>query len=191
MTEQDALPPAIEPSVSTGAEPAPPLQGLPLDPWVRPRRIPRPLLGVSLSCFGALLWSYLVVGEIVVWTALPEAVGVLAVMGVFGVAWYRGTSQMPAMPRWRWLLPGIVGFFAWLFTLILSTSVFSTGERSNAEMAALLLLAFAAGAYALGRHLTALVRVPLSPPARAGRIAFWVVASLATLMAGVNIISYA
>ena len=42
-----------------------------------------------------------------------------------------------------------------------------------------------------GRRLTALNPVPLSPRARAGRIAFWVIAGIATLLAGVNIISYA
>ena len=69
--------------------------------------------------------------------------------------------------------------------------MFSTGGRSKAELAALLLWSFAAASYALGRRLTALDRVALSPPARAGRIAFWLIAGIATLLAGVNIISYA
>jgi hypothetical protein len=167
------------------------LQGFPLDPWVRPRRVQRPLLGASLWCFGALFWSYLVAGEIVVWTAVPEALGVLAVMGAFGLAWYGGTSQTPRLPHWRWLLPGIIGFCLWLLTLLISTAIFSTGGRSSAEMAALLLWSFAASVYALGRRLTALDSVPLSPRARAGRIALWVIAGIATLLAGVNIISYA
>ncbi|HKO52106.1 MAG TPA: hypothetical protein VJV79_30560 [Polyangiaceae bacterium] len=185
----ETLPPSLEPIAPP--PPAPLLQGFPLDPWARPRRVPRPLVGVSLWCFGALFWSYLVVGEIVVWTAVPEALGVLAVLGAFGVAWYRGTSQMPAAPRWRVLLPGVIAFCSWLVALLMSAAVFSTGGRKNAELAALLLWAFAAGAYALGRRLTALNRVSSSPLERVSRIALWVIAGLATLMAGVNIISYA
>jgi len=177
---------------SAAAPPAePPIQALPLDPWVRPRRVQRPLIGVSLWCFGALLWSYLVVGEIVVWTAVPEALGVLAVLCAFGLAWHRGTSQMPPAPIWRILVPGIVAFFSWLVALLFSCVVFNTGGRKNAELVALLLWCFAAGAYALGRHLTALQDVSSSTLERASRIALWVIAGLATLMAGVNIISYA
>jgi hypothetical protein len=194
MTDQDSRPPLPPPLPAEPIAPPPPIeppfQGFPLDPWVRPRRVQRPLLGVSLWCFGALFWSYLVVGEIVVWTAVPEALGVLAVLGAFGVAWYHGTSQMPHAPLWRILLPGIIAFVLWLVTLVMSTAVFNTGGRKNAELAALLLWSFAASAYALGRHLTALNGVSLSTPARAGRIACWLIAALATLMAGINIISY-
>ena len=192
MTDQDSrepLPPPAEPAPPATAEP--PLQALPLDPWVRPRRIQRPLLGISLWCFGALLWSYLVAGEMVVWTAVPEALGVLAVLGAFAVAWYHGTSQMPRAAHWRILLPGLIGFFSWLITLLICSAVFETGGRRNAELAALLLWSFSATAYTLGRHLTALNYVSLSKPARAGRIACWVITALATLMTGVNIISYA
>jgi len=184
-------PPAIERVGDPGWGPAQVFQSLPLDDLVGPRRVPRPLLGVSLWCFGALFWSYLVVGEIVVWTAVPEILGVLAVLGAFAVAWSHGTSQMPRAAVVRRLVPGLIAFFSWLVALVVSTAVFSTGGRSKAEMAALLLWSFAASSYALGRHLTGLKRVPLSKPARAGRIACWVIAALATLMAGVNIISYA
>jgi hypothetical protein len=193
MTEQENLdlpPSAVEPTAPR-AEPAQLPQSLPLDPWVQPQRVQRPLLGASLWCFGALFWAYLVVGEIMVWTAVPEAFGILAVLVTFGLAWYRATSQLPHAPRWRWLLPGIVAFFAWLITLILSSAVFSTGGRKQAELAALLLWSFAGTAYALGRHLTAQQRVPSSPNARARSIVLWLIAGIATLMAGVNIISYA
>jgi hypothetical protein len=192
MTDQDGrepLPPAAEPFAPPPPI-EPPFQRLPPDPWVRPQRVQRPLLGVSLWCFGALFWSYLVVGEIVVWTAVPEALGALAVLGAFGVAWYHGTSQMPRAPHWRILLPGIIAFFSWLITLLVSTAVFSTGGRKNAELVALLLWSFSATAYALGRRLTALNQVSLSTRARAGRIALWVLAGVSTLMAGVNIVSY-
>jgi hypothetical protein len=162
----------------------------PLDPWVRPRRIQRPLVGVSLWCFGALLWSYLVVGEIVVWTAVPEALGVLAVMSAFGLAWYRGTSQLPRASRVRILLPGLIAFCSWLVVLVMSSAVLNTAARKDAELTALLLWSLAASAYALGRHLTALNRVPASRLERASHIALWAIAGLATLMAGVNIISY-
>jgi len=192
MTDQEGrepLPPPAEPTAPAPAEP--PFQGLTLDDLVGPWRVQRPLVGVSLWCFGALFWSYLVVGEIVVWTAVPEVLGVLAVMGAFGVAWYRGTSQMPRAPHFRILLPGIVAFFSWLIALVVSAAVFNTGGRKNAELAALLLWSFAATAYALGRRLTALKPVPLSTPARASRIACWVIATLATVMAGINIISFA
>ena len=188
--ESDELAPSAEPTAPL-AEPAPMPQALPFDGWVRPRRVQRPLVGATLCCFGALFWSYLVVGEIVVWTAVPEALGILAVLGAFGLAWYRATSQMPEAPRWRWLMPGIVAFVAWLFTLLVSTAVFDTAGRKQAELAALLLWSFAATSYALGRHLMAEERVPLTPNARTGRIVLWVIAGIATLMAGVNIIGNA
>ena len=197
MTDPDSrspLPPPLPPPAEPVAPPtrlAPPFQGFPLDPWVRPPRVQRPLVGVSLWCFGALFWAYLVVGEIVVWTAVPEALGVLAVMGAFGVAWYHGTSQMPRAPQFRILLPGIIAFFSWLVALVMSTAVFSTGGRQQAELAALLLWSFAAATYTLGRHLMGQVSVPLSSNARTGRIALWLIAGIATLLAGVNIISYA
>ena len=193
MTEQDSPAPAPAPT-QPPAPPWPPerpFQDLPLYALAGPRRVQRPLLGVSLWCFGALFWAYLVVGELVVWTAFPEALGVLAVLGAFGIAWHQGTSQMPPAPRWRILLPGIVAFCLWLITLVVSTALFSTGGRKNAELAALLLWSFAAAAYTLGRRLTALNHVSLSPPARARRVVFWLIAGLATLLAGVNIISYA
>ncbi len=179
--QPEALPPV----------PVPLPQGLPFDPWVRPPRVQRPLLGASLWCFGALFWAYLVVGEIVVWTAVPEVLGVLAVLATFGLAWRCSTSQIPDAPRWRWLLPGIVAFFSWLIALGMSTAVFSTGGRKQAEMAALLLWSCAAASYALGRRLTAQYDLPLTQNARAGRIALWVIAGFATLMAGINIISNA
>ena len=207
MTDEDdreSLPPSSEPTVPT-VEPTAALveptvapvesatlpQGLPPDGWVRPQRVQRPIIGATLWCFGALFWAYLVVGEIVVWTAFPEALGILSVLIAFGLAWHRATSQLPQAPRWRWLLPGIVAFFSWVLTLAICSAVFSTGGRKEAELAALLLWSFAGATYALGRHLTAQHRVSLSPNARAGRIALWLIAGIATLMAGVNIISYA
>jgi|SRR6188768_1673034 len=192
MNEQESseLAPSAEPTAPL-AEPAPMPQALPFDGWVRPRRVQRPLVGATLCCFGALFWSYLVVGEIVVWTAVPEALGVLAVLGTFGLAWYRATCQMPHAPRWRRFLPGIIAFFSWLVALVMSTAVFSTGGRQQAELAALLLWSFAAATYTLGRHLMGQVSVPLSSNARTGRIALWLIAGIATLLAGVNIISYA
>ncbi|HYP97224.1 MAG TPA: hypothetical protein VER96_01035 [Polyangiaceae bacterium] len=206
MTEEDdreSVPPSeptvptIEPaapeieSISRLVEPPTLPQGAPFDGWVRPPRVQRPMIGATLWCFGALFWAYLVVGEIVVWTAFPEALGILAVLIAFGLAWHRATSQLPQAPRWRWLLPGIVAFFSWVFTLLISSAAFSTGGRKEAELVALLLWAFAGASYALGRHLTAQQAVPMNPNARAGRIALWLIAGIATLMAGVNIISYA
>jgi len=199
MIDQNDREPQPTPAEITAspAEPAPmPVQvqvpqALPFDGWVRPKRVQRPLVGATLWCFGALFWAYLVVGEIVLWTAVPEALGVLAVLGTFGVAWQRATSQMPQAPRVRWLLPGIIAFFGWLFALLVCSALFSTGGRDKAELTALLLWSIAAATYALGRHLTAQNRLPLSMRARAGRIALWVIAGIATLMAGVNIISYA
>jgi hypothetical protein len=191
MTDQPNLDPLPLPAEFTASSTKPPPlpAAPPLDPWVRPQRVQRPLIGASLWCFGALFWAYLVVGEIVVWTAVPEALGILAVLIAFGLAWYRATSQMPQAPRWRWLMPGIVAFFVWLLTLLVSSAAFDTGGRKQAELAALLLWSFAATSYALGRHLTAQRPAPSSTRARAGRIALWVIASVATLMAGVNIIS--
>jgi hypothetical protein len=182
--------PPVEPAPPP-APPVPPPYGSPGDGWVRPRRVQRPVLGATLWCFGALFWSYLVVGEIVVWTAVPEAFGVLAVLATFGIAWYRATSQMPPAPRRHWLLPGILAFFSWLVALVISMIVFATDGRKQAELAALMLWSVAAGTYTLGRHLTAQEHVPLTANARKGRIALWLIAGIATLMAGVNIISYA
>lgn len=193
MNEADSLEPLPSPSEPAApiAELVPALPPQPFDGWVRPQRVQRPLVGATLWCFGALFWSYLVAGELVVWTAVPEALGVVAVLSAFGLAWHRATSQMPQAPRWRWLLPGIIAFFAWLIALAMSTAVFSTGGRKEAELAALLLWSFAAASYALGRRLTAQHDVPLSPNARTGRIGLWLIAGIATLMAGVNIFSYA
>ena len=192
MTELDSH----EPPPSAAEHTAPPtldepsFPDFPLDPWVRPRRIQRPLVGVSLWCFGALLWAYLVVGEIVVWTAVPEALGVLAVLGAFALAWYRGTSQLSRASRGSWLVPGIIAFCSWLVVLVICGAVFNTAVRKDAELTALLLWSLAAGTYALGRHLTALNPVPASKLERASHIALWLIAGLATLMAGVNIINY-
>ncbi len=130
-------------------------------------------------------------GEIVVWTAEPEALGVLAVLGAFGAAWQHGTSQIPRAAKRRRVLPAIIAFFSWLVMLAISTAVFDTNGRSKAEVAALLLWSFAATSYALGRRLTALEPVSLSRRARAGRLALWLIAGIATLLAGINIISYA
>jgi len=193
MTDQDSHEPLTSPSESSAlpAELAALPQAPPFDGWVRPQRIQRPLVGATLWCFGALFWSYLVVGELVVWTAVPEILGVIAVLSAFGLAWYRATSQMAQAPRWRWLLPGVAAFFSWLLVLAMSTTVFSTGGRKEAELAALLLWSFSATTYTLGRHLAAQHHLPLSPNARNGRIALWLITGIATLMAGVNIISYA
>jgi hypothetical protein len=127
----------------------------------------------------------------VVWTPVPELFGLLAVIAAFGLACYRGTSQMQGASGFRKALPGIIAFFSWLFSMLVFTAMFGTHSRSKAEMTSLLLWFLAAIAYAWGRHLVALDKVPLTGGARAGRIALWVFAAIATLMAGANIISYA
>lgn len=184
------MPPPLEPAAQPPAPAALP-QGMPFDGWVKPLRPQHPRVGATLWCFGALFWAYLVAGEIVVWTAVPEAFGVLAVLIAFGLAWHRATSQIPQAPRWGWLLPGIIAFFSWLLVLLMSSVIFSTGGRKEAELAALFLWSVAAGSYAVGRHLTAQRHVALTSNARAGRIALWVIAGIATLIAGVNVVNYA
>ncbi len=179
------------PPPPTGPYPLPPAAAMPDLSWGKPQRPPRPLLGTTLWSYGALLWAYLVAGEIVVWTAVPELLGVVAVLAAFSLACHRGTSQMPNASRLSRALPGVIAFFGWCFSMLAFTAVFATGRRSQAELTSLLLWFLAAISYSLGRHLVALNKVPSTDLARRGRVVLWLVTGIATLMAGANIIGHA
>jgi hypothetical protein len=159
------------------------------EPFSRALRPPRLVLGPGLWIFGALLWSYVVLGQFVV-KDFPEGIALLTLALVVGVTYaaavrdsLRAVPAEPSARRRRWLWPGVAAFGFWLGTTLLVTAV---GKSSNANLDApitLLLLALSVLAIILGRRFTHPGRPKRSLGKLALFIAAWLLAALATLAA--------
>lgn len=111
------------------------------------------LLGTSLWLFGALLWTYVVLGEWVVKASFPEPLAILIVIGVFAGSWYVSAKAPSHALRTHPILPGIIAFVSWAILLLLVSTLLGT-HRTN-EVAYLTVFLWVVGALSFwyGRRL--------------------------------------
>jgi hypothetical protein len=140
----------------------------------------RPLLGGSLWTFGALLWAYLVMGELVVNAELNEPFAMLIVTAALGIAWYGAVRHAPPGNLPRKIAPGLIGIAIWIVALFLAAVTCGTTRRSTIEALTVVFLLPALGAYFVGRRLTANPKLELSRRRRAAEIVLWVSSGLVT-----------
>lgn len=144
------------------------------------------VLDATLWSFGALLWAYVVAGELVVGVRVPESMAVLGVLIAFGSAWYWAVT-----PAWRggasWprlVAPVFLAIGAFFVTIVFACSVsgHSTSEVQAISMALWFVAVFA---FAVGRERVRrrAAPAPVSSEQRALRFALWLVSGLVTLSA--------
>ncbi|HWA77913.1 MAG TPA: hypothetical protein VG937_36515 [Polyangiaceae bacterium] len=150
----------------------------------------RPVLGPSLWLFGALLWAYVIAGELVVRSGFPEPLGWLGVLFVLGVTWFfaieRSFVEDPPAPNERLkraLSPLVAALGLWIATLIVSTLIGATsrGDLDGLITVGLWLLSLAP--FFGGRRMTGNRRPPIDPSRRPLGILLWIGAALVTLVA--------
>lgn len=142
----------------------------------------------TLWISGALLWAYVVSGEYVIRADLPEVLGVLGVLGALAASWHKATSSLPADPLWPRALPGLLALGLGAAVVIFGLIVADALHFGHSELFGLVLLALGVLSYFAGRRLT---KLPAALPASRGRraisVVLWMIASVATLIALVNI----
>jgi hypothetical protein len=155
----------------------------------------RPLLGPSLWLFGALLWAYVIVGELVVRSGFPEPLGWLGVLFVLGVTWFfaieRSFGEDAPAPHERLkraLSPLAAAVGLWLATLILSTVIGATTPGNLDGLITVGLWLFSLGPFFVGRRMTGTQRPAIDPSRRPLGILLWIGATLVTLVALVPVL---
>jgi hypothetical protein len=144
----------------------------------------------ALWIFGALLWGYVVAGELVVNQGLPEGLAVLGVVGAVGGVWRASTAELRSerLP-WPWLLVPLLLAIA-LFPVVLLLAIGLAGSSPSAMVGVPIALWFVAAlAVFFGRQ-----RSPR--PLRASTsaqhwktLAVYAVSSLLTLFALISVVS--
>jgi hypothetical protein len=145
-----------------------------------------PLLGPALWIFGAVLWAYVVAGELSVRTdsALVEALGAVAVLATLGANGYAAMQCGPHGRKWELrILPGVIAVALWVLVLGVLTRVSGAPTRSEVEGITVALWIVSFVAFLLGRYLTGPSRRSLAPRGRFGRIVLWTISALVTLIA--------
>lgn len=142
------------------------------------------VVDATLWSFGALLWAYVVAGELVVGVNLPEPMALLAVLVAFGGAWYcavapgfRGGASFP-----RLVAPVFLAVGAFFSTILFACSV-SGHSTSEVQAISVALWFVAVFAFAVGRERTRRRAAPsrVSSDQRAARFALWLISGVATL----------
>jgi len=142
------------------------------------------VLNATLSSFGALLWAYVVAGELVVGANLPESMGVLGVLAAFGGVWYSEVTPdfRAGSGLKRVILPGFLALAAFFSALLFACAVSGSTESDVQAMSAALwfvaLFAFVVGRERARRSAPP---APVSHEKKAARFALWLVSGLATL----------
>lgn len=147
------------------------------------RQKSRPLLGGVLWTFGALLWAYLVMGELVVHFELNEVLAVLVVAAVLGISWYGAARHAPAGNLGRKIAPGVLGIVLFFVALVFVSAVFGSSRQRTVEALTVAFWFPALLAYVLGRNLIRAPKPERSRPQRVGVIALWIASSLVTALA--------
>lgn len=174
--------PAVPPDASG---PTPPLSMAPnLDPPFRVRN-PSRIVGPALWIHGALLWSYVVLGELVVSRKFPEPLAWLIVLGVFVRTWFVAVRHLPrdSANLWRRIVSGVLALAIYFFAMAFTTAILGGGGRSGVEALTILLWFFALGSYALGRRMTRAPRPRPSEFSRPLALGLWTVSGASTLVA--------
>jgi hypothetical protein len=141
------------------------------------------LLGAALQAFGALLWAYVVFGELVVGLEFPELLATLLVAAAFGLTWWIAVSRIASPWHFRKLAPGALGFVAWSVVLASTVALLGSDNPRLADAVSAMLWLVAALALFIGGVLNPrAARSPSRLPRLLG-IALLVAACLATAIA--------
>ncbi|MDB4944034.1 MAG: hypothetical protein JWP97_3568 [Labilithrix sp.] len=166
----------------------------------------RPVLGPALGVYGALLWSFVVAGQLTtslsLGAPLPEALAVLAVMAAGLVALISGVARArrAVPPRsavhllGRIMGTGLVGFSLFVVTLIGATVAGQIGASPAADLlVAFVLVGVGVAATVGSSRITAgaplAVEVFAGDPERrrALRVTLWIMGALVTFVVGVDL----
>jgi hypothetical protein len=145
-----------------------------------------PLCGPALWIFGAVLWAYIVAGELAVRadSALVEALGAIAVLATLFANWYTAVQRNAEGKKWELrILPGLIAVGLWVVLLGVLTRVSGASTWSEVEAVTLALWAVSVVAFLSGRYLAGSSRRRLTPRGRFGRIALWAISALVTFIA--------
>lgn len=196
-TPQDTSPSpqSIEPPVPSGPYRTPPHE-------VRapvPKPPTRPYVGAAVATFGPMLWSFVVAGQFTTsWsTGKPLAQGIAAAavfvttLAAWIVSMRRSHFAVPASSKLalvgRSLVVGLCSFALFVVAIVAATAFGAANPKSHDFLIAFGLVAVAIGATFAGPKL-----ITSEPPARTHgqkfvAVALWVLASLVTLVAGVDL----
>lgn len=146
------------------------------------------LLGPTLWVSGALLWGYVVLGELVVNVGFEEGLAVPALFVVLIWNWLVVSRPLRDGDRaGRAALVAGGGIALFLACLLLATTMFGSSQRSHFEGVTVLLCVMGVAGYAAGRRMTALP----SPARGANGSALigwfaWIVVGLFTVVAMIS-----
>jgi len=141
------------------------------------------LRGASLQVFGALLWAYVVMGELVVGLDFPEPLATLVVAAAFGLTWRSAVSHIAGPGHFRKLVPGALGFVAWSVVLASTVALLGSDDPRHAEVVSVALWFVAAFALFSGSLSNPRAAHPDSQLPRLLRIALWGAVGVATALA--------
>ncbi len=145
--------------------------------------------GATLWTFGALLWTYVVVGKFVLEARFPESLGALVVLGAYVWAWYRSSGHHRGRSELMFFGPGAAGLVLMLVVLALASSVLGSNHRKEIEAVRVGLWTLGLISYFIGRNLAATPRKAPTKLRRAAQVAIWSVVGLATIAALVATVS--
>ena len=170
----------------------------PAAPFAKPKR-PRPVLGPALSTFAALLWSFVVAGQLTTsWhlgAPLPQGVALSAVVlatlaaGLVGVR----RSGLVAPPAQRAGLVGraiavfVLAFVLFLITLFAATMAGATALRDHDLLIAFGLVGLATAAAILGPKWTSPAPLERTHGQRFTLVVLWILGAVVTFVAGVDL----
>jgi hypothetical protein len=140
-----------------------------------PHEMPAPrrsVFGPTVWICGALIWSYVVLGQLVIEANFPEALAWLIVAGVFAGVWSRAQR---GGSLWRTWAPGMLAALLFLFEVGLTSSFLGTSRRSVAAAVGLALCLFGIAQFFVGRSLTAAPALELHRNQRIALIVTWVI----------------
>ncbi len=143
----------------------------------------RPVLGPTLWTCGAVLWTYVILGQLVIEARFPEALAWMIVAGVFAGVWWRAHRTGSAWQIWG---PGVLALLLFILEIGFISTMLGASSRRSAAALGVGLCVIGIGQFFVGRLLT-------SPPAldlhRNQRVAFVVVWVIVVGVTGATLVS--
>jgi hypothetical protein len=141
------------------------------------------LLARALWIAGALLWAYVVIGQLVVQQDLPEPLGLVALIGVIGACWFiclRGGSLAPSLTRTLEIGTAVLAVLFFAASIALAIVI---GSHTEENAVTLMLWLLSLIAFFVGRHFPRRHQPPSMSQHLAMFIGLWICAAVATLIA--------
>jgi len=164
-----------------------------------PARKPRPILGASITLFAAMLWAFVVAGQLTTsWSSgAPIGQGTAAVFVLVATAlgWIGGLRQgyavTPSVTTGRLvgraIGVGMLGFVLFVLTIFGAAIAGNVASKNHDFLVAFLLVMVALVAAIAGPKITSPVPIERTHRMRVALIAMWVAGTLVTLIAGIDL----